>query len=183
MRQNLLRTLYIDELRVLYSAENQFAKTLARLSNEATSPDLRAGFEALIRQTREHVARLARIFEALAESPKGKHFKGMAGLIREDTESIADHREPQELDVRLIAAARRAEHYEMAGYGCVYTYARLLGENEAALLLEQTLKEEKETDTKLAELSETIIIEAMELEDPTPAEKGFGKYLKKSASA
>jgi ferritin-like metal-binding protein YciE len=183
MKQNLLRKIYIHELKVLYSAENQFARTLARLSKEATSPDLRTGFEALIRQTREHVARLARIFEALAESPEGKHFKGMAGLIREDTGMIADDREPQELDVRLIAAARRAEHYEMAGYGCVHTYARLLGENEAALLLEQTLNEEEDTDAKLTELAETIIIEAMELEDPTPAEKGLRKYLKKSAGA
>lgn len=181
MKQNLLRKIYIDELKVLYSAENQFARTLARLSKEATSPDLRAGFEALIRQTREHVARLARILAALAESPEGKHFKGMAGLIREDTEMIADDREPQELDVRLIAAARRAEHYGMAGYGCVHTYARLLGENEAAMLLEQTLNEERDTDAKLTELAETTIIEAMELEDPTPAEKGLRKYLKKSA--
>ena len=183
MKQNLLRKLYTDELKVLYSAENQFARTLARLSKEATSHDLRAGFEALIRQTREHVARLARIFETLAESPEGKHFKGMAGLIREDTEMMADDREPQELDVRLIAAVRRAEHYEMAGYGCVHTYARLLGENEAALLLEQTLNEEKVTDAKLTELAETIIIEAMELEDPAPAEKGLRKYLEKSAGA
>jgi len=129
------------------------------------------------------VARLARIFEALAESPEGKHCKGMAGLIREETEMIADDREPQELDVRLIAAARRAEHYGMAGYGCVHTYARLLGDNEAALLLEQTLNEEKDTDAKLTAFAETTIIEALELEDPTPAEEGLRKYLKKSAGA
>jgi ferritin-like metal-binding protein YciE len=183
MKQNLLRKLYIDELRALYSAENQFARTIARFSKEATSPDLRVGFETLIRQTREHVARLARIFEALAESPEGKHFKGMAGLIREDIEIIAEHPQSQESDVRLIAAVRRAEHYEMAGYGCVHTYARLLGENEAALLLEQTLNEEKVTDAKFTELAETIVIEVMELEDPTPAEKGLRKYLEKSAGA
>ena len=183
MKQNLLRKLYIDELKVLYSAENRFARTLGRLSKEATSQDLRAGFEALIKETRKHVARLAGIFKALAESPEGKHFKGIAGLIREDTKMIADDREPQALDVRLIAEIRRAEHYEMAGYGCVHTYARLLGENEAALLLEQTLNDEKVTDAKLTELAETIIIEAMELEDLTPAEKGVRKYLEKSTGA
>ena len=182
MKQNLLRRLYVDELKVLYSAENQFARTLARLSKEATSPDLRAGFEALIRQTREHVARLAKIFEAIAESPEGKHFTGMESLIREGREITAGDPEPQELDVRLISVVRRAEYYEMAGYGCVHTYARLLGENEAALLLKQTLNEEKETDAKLTELAETMIIEAMEFEDPTPAEKGLRKYLKKSAA-
>jgi ferritin-like metal-binding protein YciE len=182
MKQNLLKKLYVDELKVLYSAENQFARTLASLSKKATSPELRAGFEALIGQAREHLARLAEIFEALAESPEGKHFKGMASVTSQGREITTDDPEPQELDVRLISAARRAEHYEMAGYGCVHTYARLLGENEAALLLEQTLNEEKETDAKLTELAETIIIEAMEFEGPTPAEKGLRKYLRKSAA-
>jgi ferritin-like metal-binding protein YciE len=182
MKQNLLRKLYVDELSVLYSAQNQLVKVLARLAKSTESPDLHAGFQALIKQTQEHVMRLERIFDALAESPKGKHFKGMEGLTRDGGEVTAGDLEPQELDLRRISAVRRFEHYEMASYGSVCTYARLLGENEAASLLEQTLNEEKEADTKLTELAETIIIEVMELEDSTPAEKGLRKYLKKSAA-
>ena len=123
------------------------------------------------------------IFEALAESAQGKRCKGMEGLLREENEMIAEDAQPQELDMRLISAAQSVGHYEMAGYGCVLTYARLLGEDEAASLLKQTLNEEIETDAKLTKLAETIIIEAMELEDSAPAEKGFRKYLTKSARA
>ncbi len=182
MKQNLLRTLYVDELKYLYSAENQLAKALTKWAKAATSPDLRAGFEGHIRQTREHVSRLAMIFEPFAESPLGRHCKGVASLIREGAEKTAGDPKPLELDVRLISAAQRVEHYEIAGYGCVRTYAWLLGENEAAGILEQTLGEKKETDAILIKLAETILIEAIELEDSTPAEKGYRKYLKKSAA-
>jgi ferritin-like metal-binding protein YciE len=182
MKENLLRKVYIDELKDLYSAENQLVKALANLAKGATSPELRAGFEGLIRQTKGHAARLAKILEALAESPTGKHCKSMEGLLREVIQMNAEDPEALESGVRLISAAQRVEHYELAGYGSVRTYARMLGENEAALLLEQILNEEKETDAKLTELAETIIIEALELENSTLPEKTFRKYLKKSAA-
>jgi ferritin-like metal-binding protein YciE len=160
MLENRLRHLYIDELKDLYSAENQLVKALPKMAKAATSPDLKAGFEEHLEQTRGHVARLETIFKGLDESPKGKKCKGMEGLITEGSEMIDEDPEPEELDAGLISAAQRVEHYEMAGYGCVATYANLLGEDEAVRLLRETLDEEKETDKKLTKLSEHINIEA-----------------------
>jgi len=111
------------------------------------------------------VNRLEKIFEELDESPKGKKCQGMEGLIEEGTEMMGEDLEPEELDAGLIAKAQHIEHYEIAGYGCVRTYANLLGETEAANLLEQTLEEEKETDSKLTELAEQINITAAESEE------------------
>jgi ferritin-like metal-binding protein YciE len=185
MKENLLRKLYIDELKDLYSAENQLVKALPKMANAATSSDLQAGFEGHLVQTKKHVARLEKIFATLGENPKGKHCKGMEGLIKEGAELIAEDPAAEELDAGLIAAAQRVEHYEMAGYGCVRTYAVLLGEEEAAAILEETLNEEKETDAKLTELSKTINVDAMESEDSEATQKHSGKTktLKKSATA
>jgi ferritin-like metal-binding protein YciE len=184
MKGNLLRKLYVDELRDLYSAENQLIKALPKIAKAATSPDLKAGFEAHLKQTREHVSRLERIFETLGHSPKGKHCNGMEGLIDEGNEMIEEDPEPEELDAGLIGAAQRVEHYEIAGYGCVRTYAKLLGESEAVAILEETLNEEKETDNKLTKLAETINVEAMESGDSATSQKSdAGMHLKKSAKA
>jgi ferritin-like metal-binding protein YciE len=185
MKENLLRELYVDELKDLYSAENQLVKALPKMAKAATSPELRAGFEAHLKQTQEHVTRLEQIFEALNESPKGKHCKGMEGLIKEGSEMIAEDPEPEELNAGLIAAAQHVEHYEIAGYGCVRTYAKLLGETEAATILEKTLNEEKQTDAKLTELAEAINVEAMETIEADSSQKTSGKPkgLKKTATA
>lgn len=193
MKENLLQKLYIDELKDLYSAETQLTKALPKMAKAATSEDLRAGFENHLEQTRGHVARLEQIFEALQVSPKGKHCVGMEGLIKEGGELIEEDPEPEQLDAGLIAAAQRVEHYEMAAYGSVRTFANLLGESEAESLLEATLNEEKETDAKLTELAETINVEALEAEGSEESEaseagaKASGKTqapskrLKKSA--
>jgi ferritin-like metal-binding protein YciE len=162
MQENQLKELYVEELKDLYSAENQLVKAIPKMAKAATSEDLRAGFEEHLEQTKEHVARLERIFKALGESPKGKTCKGMQGLISEGSEMIEEDPEPEMLDAGLISAAQRVEHYEMAGYGCVATYAELLGENEAAQLLRTTLGEERATDEKLTELSKEINVEAAE---------------------
>ncbi len=162
MKENLLRKLYLDELRDLYSAEKQLVKALPKMAKAATSLDLRSGFEGHLEQTKGHVSRLEQIFEALDESPNGKTCKGMEGLIKEGSEMIEEDPEAEELDAGLIAAAQRVEHYEMAGYGCVRTYANLLGEEEAAGLLDETLNEEKETDSKLTQLAEGLNVEALE---------------------
>jgi ferritin-like metal-binding protein YciE len=185
MKENLLRELYIDELKDLYSAENQLIKALPKMAKAATSSELRAGFEAHLKQPQEHVTRLEQIFEALNESPKGKHCKGMEGLIKEGSEMIAEDPEPEELNAGLIAAAQHVEHYEIAGYGCVRTYAKLLGETEAATILEKTLNEEKQTDAKLTELAEAINVEAMETIEADSSQKTSGKPkgLKKTATA
>ena len=150
-----LKELYIDELKDLYSAENQLVKALPKMAKAATSPDLRAGFEEHLEQTKVHVQRLETIFEQLGESPKGKKCKGMEGLIEEDSEAIEEY-EGELLDAALIGAAQRVEHYEMAGYGTVSAFAEELGESEHVTLLEETLEEEKETDEKLSGLAGDI---------------------------
>jgi len=165
MKTNKLKHLYVEELKDLYSAENQLVKVLPQMAKAATSEDLRSGFEEHLEQTKEHVARLEKIFKALRESPKGKHCNGMEGLLKEGSELIEEDPEPEELDAGLISAAQRVEHYEMAGYGCVSTYAKLLGDDQAASLLKQTLEEEKETDKKLTQLSLHINLEAVEADD------------------
>jgi ferritin-like metal-binding protein YciE len=162
MESNALKKLYIDELKDLYSAENQLVKALPKMAKAAASEDLRNAFDEHLEQTRQHVTRLDKIFRELEESPKGKKCRGMEGLIEEGGEMIEEEPEPEELDAGLIAAAQRVEHYEIAGYGCVRTYANLLGESEAASLLEQTLAEEKETDQKLTALAEQINVVAQE---------------------
>jgi ferritin-like metal-binding protein YciE len=160
MEANRLKHLYVEELKDLYSAESQMVKALPKMAKAATSDELRAGFEEHLEQTKGHVVRLEGIFKALGESPKGKKCKGMEGLIKEGAEMIDEDPAPEELDAGLISAAQRVEHYEIAGYGCVATYAKLLGEHPAESLLRQTLEEEKETDKKLTELSGDINLEA-----------------------
>ena len=175
MQENQLKELYVEELKDIYSAENQLVKALPKMAKAATSEDLRAGFEEHLEQTKEHVVRLEKIFKALGESPKGKTCKGMQGLITEGSEMIDEDPEPEMLDAGLISAAQRVEHYEIAAYGCVATYAELLGEDEAAELLRTTENEEKETDEKLTELSKEINVVA---ENAATSESGAKKQGK-----
>lgn len=185
MEQNSLKELYIDELKDLYSAENQLVKALPKMAKAAQSDELRKGFEGHLEQTRGHVARLEKIFANLDESPKGKKCKGMEGLITEGGEMIEEHDKSDMRDAGLISAAQRVEHYEIAGYGCVKTYATLLGEESAAELLEQTLQEEKETDQKLTGMAESINVEAAseESEDEESERRGSAKGRAKAARA
>jgi ferritin-like metal-binding protein YciE len=174
MKESALKELYIDELRDLYSAENQLTKALPKMAKAAGSPELRAGFEEHLEQTKGHVGRLEQIFKGLGEKPTGKKCKGMEGLVEEGKEMI-EEQEGDTLDAGLISAAQRVEHYEIAGYGCVRTYATLLGEAEAANLLEQTLKEEKDTDQKLTKLAEKINVEAEGEEGEEEADEARSK--------
>jgi ferritin-like metal-binding protein YciE len=186
MQPNRLKHLYVDELKDLYSAEGQLVKALPKMAKASASPELRAGFEEHLKQTQGHVARLEKIFKALGESPKGKKCKGMQGLIEEGAEMIKEDPPAEELDAGLISAAQRVEHYEMAGYGCVKTYATLLGEDEAAALLEQTLEEEKETDQKLTQLAEQINVEAAggdDAENEAETSRSGGRGKSKAARA
>jgi ferritin-like metal-binding protein YciE len=160
MEHGQLKELYIDELRDIYNAENQLIKALPKMAKAANSEDLRAGFEEHLEQTKGHAQRLEQIFSALGEKPSGKKCKGMEGLIEEGKEMMEEDLEDEALDAGLISAAQRVEHYEIAAYGSVRTFAKILGEEEAASLLEQTLEEEKETDEKLTELAENINVEA-----------------------
>jgi len=166
-----LRELYIDELKDLHNAENQLVKALPKMAKAASSEELRQGFEEHLEQTKEHVQRLEEIFKALDESPKGKKCVGMEGLVKEGSEIMKEDFDDAVLDAALIGAAQRVEHYEIAAYGTVAAFAKLLGETQHASLLEETLEEEKETDEKLTELAEEINAQASE----EPAEKTTGK--------
>ena len=160
MDRNTLRELYIDELRDVYDAENQLVKALPKMAKASTSEDLRSGFEEHLEQTMVHVDRLEQIFSNLGEKPSGKKCKGMQGLVSEGSEVIDGDFEADVKDAALISAAQRVEHYEIAAYGTARTYAEILGEQDAAAVLEQTLEEEKETDQKLTELAEEINVDA-----------------------
>jgi ferritin-like metal-binding protein YciE len=155
-----LKKLYIDELKDLYSAENQLVKALPKMAKAASAEDLREGFEEHWEQTKGHVQRLEEIFRSLDESPKGKKCVGMEGLVKEGAGFTEEDFEDAVLDAGLIGAAQRVEHYEIAAYGTVCEFAKVLGETEHASLLEETLQEEKETDEKLTELAKRVNVQA-----------------------
>ena len=179
-----LKELYIDELKDLYSAENQLVKALPKIAKAAASSELRKGFEEHLEQTKEHVERLEQIFEMLGESPKGKKCKGMEGLIEEGSEVSEEGFEGAVLDAGLIGAAQRVEHYEIAAYGTARAFPEVLGHKEHVSLLEQTLEEEEATDEKLTELSQTINEQANsggEMEQPKRGEMARPKRGRKVA--
>ena len=157
MKMKTLKDLYIEELRDLYSAENQILKALPKMAKAATAPTLKAAFEKHLTETQGQVKRLETIFKALGEKPTGKTCKAMEGLVEEGSELISEKPAPAVLDAGLIAAAQRVEHYEMAGYGTVRTYAESLGESEAAGLLQETLDEEGMTNKALTKLALTAV--------------------------
>jgi ferritin-like metal-binding protein YciE len=160
MEMQSLRELMIDELKDLYSAENQILKALPKMIKKATSAELKSGFEKHLEETEGHVERLDKIFQQLDASPRGKKCKGMEGIIEDGKELMEKDADPEVMDAGLIGAAQHVEHYEMAGYGCVRTYAELLGLSDVAKLLQKTLDEEKATDEKLTELSRQINVKA-----------------------
>src|SRR5687767_14188663 len=157
MQLDTLQALYLEGLRDLYSAENQLIKALPKMRKAASNPQLQDAFNTHLAQTEQQVARLEQIFRALGESPKGKHCKGMEGLIEEGNDLMKEDADPDVLDAGLIAAAQHVEHYEIAGYGTCRTYAELLGLDEQMDLLQQTLNEEEETDQLLTELAMTSV--------------------------
>ncbi len=170
MEHKALMELFVDELKDIYSAENQLIKALPKMAKAATSEDLRAGFEHHLEQTKEHARRIEEICTELGEKPTGKKCGGMEGLIGEGKEMMEEF-EGDLLDAALISAAQRVEHYEIAAYGTVRTYAELLAQDRAVELLEETLEEEKETDQKLTELAAAINVEAVNAEDSEDEEE------------
>lgn len=163
MEMESLQELYVEELRDLYSAENQILKALPRMIRAASDRKLKQAFTKHEKQTRGQVKRLERIFRELGEKPTGKKCKGMEGLLAEGKELIQEKPDAEVLDAGLIAAAQRVEHYEIAGYGTVRTYAQHLGYAGQAELLQRTLDEEGETDKLLTSLAENgINVEAAE---------------------
>lgn len=157
MEMDRLAALYKDELKDLWSAENQILRALPRMTRAAGHKDLKRAFTTHEKQTQQHVKRLERICRDLGISPKGKKCVGMEGIIREGSELIKEKPEQDVLDAGLISAAQRVEHYEMAGYGTLRTWAELLGHDDHADLLQQTLDNEGETDHLLSDLAERVI--------------------------
>lgn len=155
-----LRELLVDELKDLHNAENQLIRALPKMARAASHDELRAGFEEHLEQTRDHVDRLERCFKLLGEKAKGKTCHAMKGLVEEGQEAI-DEKAPDALrDAKLIGAAQRVEHYEIAAYGTARAFAQTLGETKVADLLQETLDEEGDTDKRLTALAETINEEA-----------------------
>lgn len=156
MHIDSMEKLFVDELRDLYSAETQITKTLPKMAKAATSNELRAAFEHHLKETEEHVKRLEQIFESLGQSPKGETCDGIKGIIDEGEKNLKNTKEGPVRDEALISAAQRVEHYEMAGYGTVRTYAERMGKAQIVQLLERTLHEEKAADEKLTKVSSTV---------------------------
>ena len=147
--------LYINELKDLYSAENQLTSALPKLAKAASTPELQEAFQTHLEETKNHIKRIEQIFEGLDGSPRGKKCKAMEGLIEEGAELLEEQGKmaPAVLDAALVGAAQRVEHYEIAAYGTVRTFAEQLGDQTAVKLLQQTLDEENAADQKLTALA------------------------------
>jgi ferritin-like metal-binding protein YciE len=157
MKLESLRDLLVEQLQDLYDAEHRITKALPKMAKAATSPDLKAAFQKHLTETKGQIDRLQQAFEAMGVKAKKKPCKAIQGLIEEGEETIKEDAEPEVRDAALIAAAQRVEHYEMAGYGTVCAYAKLLNEKAVLKLLQATFAEEKATDEALTELAESTI--------------------------
>lgn len=162
MALNTLQDLLVEELKDTYSSETQIAKALPKMAQAATSPQLKAAFEKHLVETQNQVKRLETIFQQLGESPEGNDCEATEGLVKEGEELMGEQADPQVLDAGLIAAAQKVEHYEIASYGTLTTWAKELGHTQIADLLHQTLSEEKTTDEALTALAESRINSAAE---------------------
>ena len=167
-----LHDAFLDELRDCYDAEKQLTKALPKLAKAATSSELRDAFENHLEETQGHVDRLEQVFELLDEKAKGKHCDGIAGIIEEGQNAMDEDFDDATMDAVLIASGQRAEHYEMAAYGTLVAWARGMGHNEAADLLQETLDEEKAADEKLTFIAESgVNQEAANAADPSQDEE------------
>ena len=159
MEMQNLKDLYVEQLRDLYSAESQLCEALPKMAEAASNPELKRGFQMHLEQTKRQRDDVSQIITKLGEDPEGHECRAMMGLIEEGEELIEEHADadPDVLDAGLIAASQRIEHYEIAGYGTVCTYAKMLGEDEAHKVLDRIAKEEGEADKKLSMIAETVV--------------------------
>lgn len=163
-----LHDAFLDELRDTYDAERQLTKALAKLAKAASAPELKEAFETHLEETRGQIERLEQVFESLDEKVRGKHCDGIAGIIEEGKSIMEEDFDEETMDACLIAAGQRAEHYEMAAYGTLIAWARVMGHDDAATLLQENLDEEKAADEKLSSLAEGGI-------NQTAADKAHGE--------
>src|SRR3954463_6887890 len=165
-RLNSLDDLLVHELQDIYHAEGQILKALPKMIKAANHPELQAAFEEHLEQTQGQIERLDQAFKLLGMPAKGEKCEGMAGLIKEGNKMMEEDADPAVMDAALIAAAQKIEHYEIASYGCVCTYAEMLGYEQVHDLLGQNLDEEEMTDERLTVLAESVInIDAEEADD------------------
>ena len=160
MALDSLQSLFLEELRDVYHAEKQLVRALPRMAKAASDPKLRQAFTDHLKETQGQVNRLERVFRELGQTPRAKKCEGMAGLVEEGKKIMEEDGEPAVIDAALIAAAQRVEHYEIAAYGCLRTYAQLLGLSAASELLQENLNEEEAADEKLNGLAEGGINQA-----------------------
>ncbi len=163
MTVNSIEKLFVEELKDLYSAENQITKALPKLIKTANSPDLKKALQNHLHETEGQVQRLEQICSMLGTSPRGKSCEGMKGVLEEGSSTLDEVVEGEVRDAALISAAQRVEHYEIAAYGAVRSYAQLLGHSEIAELLEETLDEEKAADHKLTSISGEVNVRARQV--------------------
>jgi ferritin-like metal-binding protein YciE len=160
MALETLRDLFLNELRDMYHAEKQLVRALPRMAKAADSVELRQAIEKHLGETENQVVRLERVFQSLGQAARGKRCQGMEGIVEEGKEMLEEEGQEPVIDAAIIAAAQKVEHYEIASYGCLITYADLLGENESSRLLKQNLAEEEATDKALTELAQRSINQA-----------------------
>ena len=181
-----LEALLHDELKDIYDAEKQLTKALPKLAKKATADELRSAFDEHLRQTEQHMERLEQVFEQLGMPVRGKTCKGMKNLIAEGEDMIGDADDDATRDALMIAAAQKVEHYEIAAYGTMRTWANLLGKNDIAGIFEDTLEEEKETDQRLTEIAESFVNEAAaegEDEEAVPRRTRGARASRRAAAA
>lgn len=170
MELNNLQDLFVSNLKDLYNAEYQILKALPKAAKKVENPQLRSALEMHVKQTQGHADRIEQVLGRLGEKPTGKKCYGMKGLLEEASETLGEDADPDVLDAGVIVDCQKVEHYEIAGYGSAITFAKLLGDNEAARLLSQTLDEEKMADQKLTQIAESSInLEAADSESGSSA--------------
>ncbi len=156
LMKNGLHELFLEELADIYHAEQQLSEVLPEMAMAAANEDLRAAFKSHLQETENHISRVEQVFESLGEKPRKKKCKGIQGIIKESKDLLADNKNAPALDAAIISAAQKAEHYEIASYGCLCTWAELLDHQEAFRLLQETLNEEKDADEKLTGIAKGI---------------------------
>jgi len=180
MSISTVQDLFLDELKDIYSAEKQATRSYPKIAKAASSDELKQALQKHLEQTKQQIERLDRVFEVLGKRAGGKTCEAMKGLLEEAAESLEEIEQGPVLDVAIIAAAQRIEHYEIAAYGTVATLAEAMGQTEIQQLLAETLQEEKQTDELLTRVSQTVNSEALgevetaeegEEEEPVPAPK------------
>jgi ferritin-like metal-binding protein YciE len=155
-----LRELFVEQLRDLYDGEQQINEALPKLIEKANNPELKDVLRDHLEESRTHIERLEKIFQRLDQKPTGERCKGMKGILKEGDDLVGKAKDPAVIDTCIIVAAQRVEHYEVAGYGTVRTFAKQMGEESIAQLLEQTLNEEKQADVRLSEIANSTNLES-----------------------